>query len=477
MKRALHTLLLAGLLFSSCGASGCVASDAGYADVRKLVSARSGHDVQWERHAGRSQSEKTTRALLAKPLTAEAAAQLALLNNPSLQAAFEDLGVARADLVTALAVPNPNAEAALRFGRGRDEPAIELSVTQSLSQLFFLPVRNSAARAGLDAAKLSVGIAALDLALQTRTAFYMHQANEQILELRRSVLRAARASFEAAARLHEAGNVTELAFANEQALYEEARLDTAQAETALVESKQRLNALMGLWGAGVGWQTRGRLSEPVEPEAALEQVEQRAIRQSIDLELARRRYAAASKSVNVARTSGWVPELRAGVAAERDESDWEFGPVVELELPLFYQGQGAAARSQAEASRQQHLSRSVAIGIRAQARFLTNRVLAARERVDYYRTVLLPLRQRIVDETELQYNAMAIGVFQLLQAKRDQIETGRTYVEALRDYWITRAEIEQLLAGRLVRGGFAADTPAAAPSTADEAPSSPSSGH
>jgi cobalt-zinc-cadmium efflux system outer membrane protein len=60
-----------------------------------------------------------------------------------------------------------------------------------------------------------------------------------------------------------------------------------------------------------------------------------------------------------------------------------------------------------------------------------------------------------VDETLRQYNAMNATVFALLSAKRDHIEGGRAYVEALRDYWTARAELEQLLAGRLPRGGGA----------------------
>ena len=41
---------------------------------------------------------------------------------------------------------------------------------------------------------------------------------------------------------------------------------------------------------------------------------------------------------------------------------------------------------------------------------------------------------RILDETLRQYNAMQLGVFQLLAAKRDQVQTGRAYVAALRDW-------------------------------------------
>ena len=44
---------------------------------------------------------------------------------------------------------------------------------------------------------------------------------------------------------------------------------------------------------------------------------------------------------------------------------------------------------------------------------------------------------------------MLLGVFQLLEAKRGEIDAGRMYVEALRDYWIARAELERAIGGRL----------------------------
>ena len=52
---------------------------------------------------------------------------------------------------------------------------------------------------------------------------------------------------------------------------------------------------------------------------------------------------------------------------------------------------------------------------------------------------------------------MGVGVFQPLQAKRDQIESGRVYVELLRDYWMARTEAERLMAGRLSRGALSTE--------------------
>ena len=62
---------------------------------------------------------------------------------------------------------------------------------------------------------------------------------------------------------------------------------------------------------------------------------------------------------------------------------------------------------------------------------------------------MLPLRNEIVEQTQLQYNAMQLGPFQLLIAKQQQIDAGAAYIRALRDYWLARTELDQLLNGRM----------------------------
>jgi outer membrane protein, heavy metal efflux system len=430
---------------------GCVPADAGYQDARGVVLARTGHDVRWEHIDGRSHAERRTAELLAKPLTVQAAVQIALLNNAELQASFEEIGIARAELVHAFRLPNPSLEGALHLHGNDDDPEMDLRAMIGLSDLFFIAPRQSAARAELDASALSVGGATMDLALSVKKAFYAYVSSRQILELRRTVLLAAKASEEVSTRMHEAGNVTDLEVANERALYEEARLGVAQSESRVVEQRQELVSLLGLWARGATFTTTERLADPPKAELDLAGAERRAISRSLDLAIASQRYTAAAKRANLARAEGLVPELKAGVSAERDEADWGFGPAAAIEVPLFYQGQGEVARARAEMRRQQKTHTALALQLRTTTRSVSTRLSLAREQVRFYKTTLLPLRQKIVDETQLQYNAMSAGVFQLIQAKRDQVETGRAYVETLRDYWIARAEMEQLLAGRLVR--------------------------
>jgi cobalt-zinc-cadmium efflux system outer membrane protein len=443
--------LVTPLLLSSLALlPGCVSKDAGYQDVRKVVANRTGHDVRWSHLEGESASQDVVRQLLAKPLTAENAVKVALLNSAELQAAFEDLGVARADLVSALRLPNPVAEGSVRF-RKNESATLDFAVTEDLTQLIFLPLRNGVAQAQLEAAKAAVAGRTLDLVVQVRAAFYGYLADRQVLEFRETVLKALEASATAAKSLHEAGNVTDLDLDTEQVLYDEARVNFAGAQTALGGARERLNALLGLWGKSANWQVDGRLSDP-PADLPLADLESKAIERSLDLAVIKHRFEAAAKRANLASAEGWLPELKAGVTAEREEEQWSYGPLAEVQVPLFYQGQGEVDKARAEMRRQQQLLRARAVQIRAAARATAARVAAARDRAVYIKTVLLPARERILNQTQLQFNAMSVSVFQLLLARRDQVEAARSYVEALREYWTARAEAEQLRSGRLPSG-------------------------
>ena len=431
----------------------CVPQNAGYEDVRTMV-ATTGHDVRWN-HVDARDTTKEVRAILSEPLTADGAVKVALLNNADLQATFEELGIARGELIRALRLPNPTAEGGLQYAEG-ESPDIELSISQDLSELILLPLRSDAAEAEFAAAKLDVAGRVMDLVLEVRKGFYDYIADQQILELRKTVLEALRASAVAAEQIHAAGNMTDLDLASQQVLYEEARVSFSSAEAALATSRERLNALLGLWGPATRWQATGRLPDPVEE--SMESPEARAVSRSVELATLRQRFIAASERATLARTRGLLPELKAGVAFEREGDEWSRGPIAEIELPIFYQGQGEVARAQAEMRREQQRLGATAVRVRAALRAVHVRATTARQRAQYFKDVLLPMRERIVNDTQLQFNAMNTSVFQLLIARRDQIEAGRAYIDALREYWLAKADLEQLLAGRIPGGAMAGPT-------------------
>jgi len=438
------------LLFVPLGGCTTVSLNAGFAEIGALVEKRNAIKIFWNggTESDREAAEKV-RSLLKGRLTPDEVVQIALLNNRDLQAIYSDLGVAQADLVQAGLLSNPVFNAGVFFPVSGGKPDLELNVVMNFLDLFYRPLRERVAAAQFEETKLRVTGSVLDFAAQVRAAFYAHQANEQMLEMRQTILQSLMASYEVTRRLHEAGNITDLELNRERALAETAKLDLRSAEMAERQTREQLNDLMGIWANDTEWQTDRRLPDiPPEP-MPLEGLERTALAQSIDLSNARQRIVVAGEQLGLDRAASLIPESHSGVLGEKDEGAWKVGPVLEFPVPLFDQGQARIGRAVAELRRAQQEYYAMAVRIRSAARALRDQIQGARDRALYYHDIMLPLQERIVNEAQLHYNAMQIGPVQLLRAREQQIETAVAYVEALRDYWLARTDLGQILSGRL----------------------------
>lgn len=385
-----------------------------------------------------------------KPLALDGAVRIALWNNRELRAQLLGLGVARGQLVQASVLPNLDFEAELLLPtESSGNKKWSLGAGFSLSDLILRGGRSSVAEEDLSTARIEAAGATLDLAYRVRLAYYDLQASAQEIELLRTAHEAYAASTEAAQALHDAGNVTDLDLSTQQSAEQGAQLQLDQAEEEAVDLRERLNVLLGLFGHDTGWQLPGPLPEPTAELAPPERLETRAIQSSLELAAARSTLAAAERRVGAAETAGWLPRLHVEARAENDGEYWQVGPALSGSLPLFDHGQGAVVARRAERDQLGERLNAAAITIRAATRAARAKALSAEQRVRRYRDQLLPLRERIVAQTLLEYNAMQVGVFRLLEARREQLEAQRAYVATLRGYWRARATLEQLLAGRL----------------------------
>ena len=80
-------------------------------------------------------------------------------------------------------------------------------------------------------------------------------------------------------------------------------------------------------------------------------------------------------------------------------------------------------------------------------------MLVTRGIAAHYHRVVIPLRERIVALSQQNYDAMLLGVYQLLIAKQTEVSTYREYIEAVRDYWIARSELSRATGGKLGEPG------------------------
>jgi len=446
----------------------CVPSKgAVFGPVDREVERRVGVRATWHDNAD-PRVPAAISALLEKPLDREAAVRIALATNRRLQAQFDGLGIAAAEVASATVLRPLEVDIETTVIGGSIEE-IEVDVTQDILDLIQLPQRRGIAQADLAAARARAVAATVTLVATVELAYVDMVAAQQELDLRQTAFDAASASAEIAERPHAAGNISDVALFRERDQREQARLELGRAQVDVETRRSTLDEQLGLSGEATKWSVGSRLAELPDAMPALDTLERDAVAASLDLEALRADAEAAAGRVGVARVRAWLPELGVGIAAHRhDDGDWAGGPALSVGVPLFNQQQGPRAKANAELKRSRDEAIATAVELRARARAARQRVLGTYAEARHLRDVVLPQRQRIVDETLKQYNAMNASTFELLVARRDLVDAGRQYIDALRRFWRASSEVRALARGAIARSGDEARMPAAASSSSSE---------
>lgn len=439
-------LLIAALTLASCVS---VPRDAGVSDVQRAVAERGAPEVAWNAQPATTDHERIA-AMLQDELTPDEAVAIAMLNNPRLQVTLAELGIARADLIEASTITNPVFEFEIRFP-GEPYRPYELRLAQSLIDLIQLPRRRAMGRAAFDAAQLRVSSEVLRFAADVRMTYFDVLAATQHVLLSRTILIAAQTAAEVALKQHAAENITDLDLENEQARYEQSKLDHARSEKNLLLAHEALSRAMGLRNANVRWRLPESFPELPANEMGPQQLEQLAAAQRLDVAIARREVEVAQRGIPLARLA-MLEETELDVHFEREpDGAHTLGPGIEFPIPIFNTGRAARTRAEARFLRARHTLNALEAETASQLRAARASLAEARARVEYYRDVILPRRTRIVELTKLEHNAMLVGVFQLLEAKENEIQARRDFIDAQRDYWSARTDLDRALQG--IAGG------------------------
>ena len=228
-------------------------------------------------------------------------------------------------------------------------------------------------------------------------------------------------------------------------MHEQAKIDLARAERDALDMREELNALMGVWGGRRDLDDRAaRLPDPPRVEADLARLESLAISRRADVAAARQDVEVAAQSLGLTRSTSLFADVSVGAKVQQD-SDGEFtaGPSFQVPLPVFNQGQPAVAAAVCRLRQARRRFLALAVEARTQVRRARNDLTAARSLAEYFGRVILPLRHQIVEQNQLQFNAMKVSIFELLQSKQAEIDAGGEYVQALRSYWVAHAELER----------------------------------
>ncbi|HXG73088.1 MAG TPA: TolC family protein [Gemmatimonadaceae bacterium] len=431
----------AALAVTGCATLG---PDRGRIDTTAMVGARSSADLEW---TASPDADAQADALRREPMTPVAAVQMALVRSPRLQQEYARLGLIRADVQEAVQISNPHLSIVRLFGEG--DGLLTLGLAMPLIDLLTMPSRLRLARADYERGKSEIGAAILVVAAEVEAGWYGYVGAQQIAGMRATVARGMAASAELAQRFYDAGNITELQLKQEQAAATQARIEAARATAEASRTRLELNTLIGLSGPLAEWPVTALLPQPVTRE---DEAQELAALSGSNLRLlaARQEVVVMEGILNTTRRFRWLGGTRIGIEHEREPDGARLtGPTADIELPIFNRGQAKVTRAQARLAEARARLAQIEVASGNAVRLGVERIKVLRDIIDMHRTALIPERENIVARSQEQQNYMLIGVFELIQAKRQEYEAYQSYLESIRDYWLARIDLMRAVGARL----------------------------
>ncbi|MDC8758186.1 TolC family protein [Janthinobacterium fluminis] len=438
-RRTPVALGLAALLLSGCAS---FSKDGGLDAVSALTQARTGQAVP----LSGAEAGPDLAALLGEPLSADGAVRVALMNNRGLKAALAELGASEADLVQAGRMRNPGLSFSRSHGNGETE--IGRGVTFDLIGLLTLPTRSGIERGRFEQAKLAAAAQAVQLAADTRRAYFHAVAARQAVVYMEQAAGAAQAGAELAARMQRAGNWSRLDQARQQVFYADAMTQLARATHGATAARERLTRLLGLWGGQTAFTLPERLPDLPKAADAIANIEALAMERRLDVQMSKHETAASARALGLTRATGVVNVLDAGYANKSVTGKArENGYAIALELPLFDWGGARTAKAQALYMQAVHRTADTAVRARSEVREAYSAYRSSYDVARHHRDEVVPLRKKISDEVLLRYNGMLASVFELLSDAREQIGSVNTAIDTQRDFWIAHTDLESAING------------------------------
>lgn len=385
--------------------------------------------------------------LLQGEIHLDQAVAISFVRNPSLQALYKRLGAENAELSQAFLPDNPSLSLERRF----PGQAAELDVAQEFLSLLLLPMRRDISEAEFESRRNLLAQELASHAVSVRRSFFEYQANLELRDFRRRIVSARQSDLLAAEALFRAGNRSQLELLQSQRENTLADAELLDLEIEVQKSREDLHRLLGAFPDERAWTVAPRLPSPLLEGLSEEDLETRAIRDRFDMQSLRAEVKAFEERQAFVNIVSRIPSLSLTGHSEREpDGDSSFGPSIVLPLPIFNFGGTMRTQARLQLEEAQHRLQAKELEVRWEVRKHFSTMVLLSKKIELFRSKLLPTQKRITSETQLRYNGMFLGVFDLLEAKQKEIESGEAQIRNLLEYWRERCELEAALGWRLL---------------------------
>lgn len=416
-------------------------------------------------------------------ITVEEAVEISLLNSPALQAAFMDVGLARADIVQAGLFSNPFVGISARFPDGGGLANIEASVAQNIAELWQIPIRKRAAERSLDRAILDLARSAANLGADAKAAYYEAVGADELHRIAQENLSIAQDLLELALARQEAGATNELDVNLSRSLALDADIEVERARLASADARRALATLLGLVSRADELFLVDALPDAYPKIADAPSLVELARAWRLDLRAAREAVALAQAQLDEQYRLVW-PVVELGLELEREDRRAQggrdvladtarasianggltapeiqprserqsehgqntiFGPSLGIELPIFDQNQAQIARAQYALQQARKTLDAVDRAVTQEVRGAADRALTTWRLMQKFLEQSVPLAQSNLELSREAYRAGRASFLSVLEAQRLSLETRSGLVGAAQAAAIAVPELERTI--------------------------------
>lgn len=408
-------------------AGGVTQAKAQSADVSKEVEARTGHKLNPATKP--SELSLPEGVSLDDGITEDEAVAIALWNNPALQAELTAMGLARAEVIQAGQLSNPQLTMIFPFSAR----VLEAVANWPFEALWQRPKRVAAAKLELDRVEETLVSRALDLVRNVRLAYVDYASARLRAGLAEGMARERREIATIVNARFRAGDISEL---ETSASVVDARLAEEQVTRFTQEgelAKERLRALLGFaLGAtsfdiivpsanqSIGVKTSAPSRDGTDSTNASITMDT-LIKQALE---ARPELKAAELAIEAAgQRAKWERSRIIAVHAIAKEygrggNGYEQGPGALIELPIFNRNQGGVSRAEAEIERAAKQLIAARQGVAAEVREAYTLLAQAREAQQLWRSRTLPPLEEDIRRVERAYRSGEVSYLFVLETTR-----------------------------------------------------------
>jgi outer membrane protein TolC len=440
--------LSVAVLLSFCGCS-TVSQQEVFDSVNQMTAERGVKNIQWIKTPQEiARIDESVSLLLSKPLTQENAVRIMLINNRLLQQTYEDIGIAQSELVEAGLMQNPLF--GYSIGRSNGVSTSTLSVEVAFLDLLWIPLRRELSGLTLEETKARVGDTVLRTVRDTKKSYINARLAEEKVALYRSILKSHEASLQLAARQYTAGNLSKREMLKIQESYERSRIESINLSRENASAREELNKMLGIYGVQTYYALNADPLQRLEFTMSESGLEKRAINHRLDMHSAIKAVDYAAVQAGYTSNTRLLSELELSVESEKTTDEKRFNTFgIKLPIPIFDFGQARVSKAQAIYNQNVHRLYETAVTIRSEVRENYARLRYAYDISRSYDEVIVKTNQQILEETQLFYNGMLDGIYELLEDQRRAGEAKMEALDALGEYQKAQADLEYTIGGKL----------------------------